>query len=380
MIEFKGECGHTIRAKDDDAGKVVRCSYCGKEAQVPEEEDELDFLLTEVERTGDFDPPKSRRRTKPRPSPAAGPPIRPKSDFNPFSVALKMCYAALIVTVLIVVGKGVYKRVVVDASPKAHESGPLGPVKPGAGAAEPQAPAGDTERGLLTTRLNLNESGIYVTSVPVGAEVYVRDAKNAGDTNILKDQNIRHRCRAGEPVQLGAGTYEVGVSLQFTDPGLMSLPGYGELREAIEFKTDESAGEKLEKYFIHHGQQRVDLGTLADQSRVIVMYYNVEVDRNSWTPCTALFLPARSPLSELMTYLPKNKSFGFDVEAVRGELSFYKVPVEDQTFILDTLARIGMVPYRRDPTDAKAPYQVFWIRLVDGKVSTRLLNPKNKSG
>ena len=95
MIEFKGECGHTIRAKDDDAGKVVRCSYCGKEAQVPEEEDELDFLLTEVERTGDFDPPKSRRRAKPRPSAAAGPPIRPKSDFNPFGVALKMCYAAL---------------------------------------------------------------------------------------------------------------------------------------------------------------------------------------------------------------------------------------------------------------------------------------------
>ena len=38
MIEFKAECGHTIRAKDEDVGKVVRCAYCGREAQVPEDE------------------------------------------------------------------------------------------------------------------------------------------------------------------------------------------------------------------------------------------------------------------------------------------------------------------------------------------------------
>ena len=110
------------------------------------------------------------------------------------------------------------------------------------------------------------------------------------------------------------------------------------------------------------------------------MHYDLKVDRNSWTPCTALFLPGQAPLSELMTYLPKAKSFGFDEAAVRGELSFYKVPVEDQTFILDALSRIGTVPYRRDPRDSKTPYQIFWIRLVDGKVSTRLLETRKKSG
>jgi translation initiation factor IF-2 len=35
MIEFKAECGHTVRAKNEDAGQAVRCSYCGKAAKVP---------------------------------------------------------------------------------------------------------------------------------------------------------------------------------------------------------------------------------------------------------------------------------------------------------------------------------------------------------
>lgn len=380
MIEFKGECGHTIRAKDDDAGKVVRCSYCGREAQVPEEEDELDFLLTEVERTGDFDPPRTKRRAKPRPVGVPPPPIRSRREFNPFSVALKMCYAALIITVLIVVGKGVYKQVVVGPSPSGKEAA----VKPSqdAGAAPAPAPGvRDTPaRGLLATRLNLNQNGIYVASVPRGAEVYVRDAGRTSSNPLWKEHS--YRCQAGEAgaaLEMGAGNYDVAVTLQLTDPGLRNLPGYTELREAIEDPTDKNpADEKLARYFIPHGQKSVSLGTLSDQSRIIVMHYNVDVDQKSWTPCTALFLPAETPLSDLMNYLPKGAAFGFDEDTVRGELSIKKVPGEEQKFIVDALHQVGMIPYRKD---ARSPYQLFFIRLVEGTVSSRPVpEPKKKSG
>ena len=67
MIEFKAECGHTVRAKDEDAGKVVRCSYCGREAPVPskgEDRDELEYLFSEVEKTGVYEAQSGRERRR----------------------------------------------------------------------------------------------------------------------------------------------------------------------------------------------------------------------------------------------------------------------------------------------------------------------------
>jgi len=63
MIVFKAECGHTVRAKDEDAGGVVRCSYCGRNAKVPETDDtSLDLLLGEIEQTGTPVEERKRRR------------------------------------------------------------------------------------------------------------------------------------------------------------------------------------------------------------------------------------------------------------------------------------------------------------------------------
>ncbi len=63
MIEFKADCGHTVRARDEDGGGVVRCSYCGKPAPVPENNaDDLDFLFTDVEQDGTDGKPGKKRR------------------------------------------------------------------------------------------------------------------------------------------------------------------------------------------------------------------------------------------------------------------------------------------------------------------------------
>ena len=105
MIEFKAECGHTIRAKDEDEGKVVRCSYCGREAQVPQNDaDDLDFMFADLESAGSkattSPSRKTRRAMKRRPKVMRS--EEGEGGFNPFAVTLKMIYAALIIIVIIV--------------------------------------------------------------------------------------------------------------------------------------------------------------------------------------------------------------------------------------------------------------------------------------
>ena len=61
MIEFKAECGHTVRARDEDAGGVIRCSYCGRNAKVPDNLDsDLDFLFQDLDQSAQ--PVAERRR------------------------------------------------------------------------------------------------------------------------------------------------------------------------------------------------------------------------------------------------------------------------------------------------------------------------------
>ena len=104
MIEFKAECGHTVRARDEDAGSVVRCSYCGRPANVPDEAgDELDFLFNDVEQPAE----ESGRRKRGKRIPGGGvfAKKRGKGEFNPFPIVLRLCYAALLIIIVIFVGR-----------------------------------------------------------------------------------------------------------------------------------------------------------------------------------------------------------------------------------------------------------------------------------
>ena len=50
MIEFKADCGHVIQAPDQDAGKIVKCAYCGREVEAPlRDEEDPDLLFQEVD-------------------------------------------------------------------------------------------------------------------------------------------------------------------------------------------------------------------------------------------------------------------------------------------------------------------------------------------
>ena len=73
MIEFTAECGHTVRAKDDAAGEVVRCTYCGNQVEVPlAEARSLDYLFRDVEQSDEEPKRRKRKRKKPRRKSDAG--------------------------------------------------------------------------------------------------------------------------------------------------------------------------------------------------------------------------------------------------------------------------------------------------------------------
>ena len=170
MIEFKAECGHTIRAKDQDAGNLVRCSYCGKTSSVPEQTgDALEFLFDEeVERAveeGAASADKARRRPK-RPKRKRKP-----SDFNPFAFCLKLGYIAALIIIVVIVGQ---KFILPAFGPnRGGQAGSDGPTvgqpatrKPGPGG-QPSTP----NRGGLNLPPLDGRSGLYVASTPATTRI-----------------------------------------------------------------------------------------------------------------------------------------------------------------------------------------------------------------
>ncbi|MCP4589990.1 MAG: hypothetical protein GY842_04545 [bacterium] len=375
MIEFKGECGHTIRVRDEDAGKVVRCSYCGQEARVPDErEDQLDFLLNEVERTGEFESP---RRARPKKAGGGRAPteVRSRSDFNPFAVALKMCYAAIIISVLIIAFKYGAKQL-----PAMFSSGGSGGStasedsndnESDGASAQTQGKQKRTRYGRLRPELPPDRSGIFADSVPRGAEVYYRKVGERSDSSIFAA--CANPKRAGQMISNArAGEYEVAVALELYNEDLMGLPGYSQ--EVLDLLDDpdlaeKEIGEVLKGYFIPDRAVRVSIERLG-RIRYVVRWYSVEVLQADWAEETALFLPRAANLSELLEHLPERKTFNFDVEHQRQMLTQCRVPEEDQPMVVQALEWIGMIPYlvKRGPGSTRGGrYRLFFLSQ-DGKM------------
>ena len=171
MIEFKAECGHTVRARDEDSGGLVRCSYCGKPANVPEAKNEgLDHLFDEAEiahaQEGSTPSIKKKRRQRP----VLGAP-RSRSGFNPFPIIVKLCYFALLLCIVIIVTNKFILPSFRSESPSVRV--PNKPENPAVNQASQRkkedSPApGTPERGLRNRALL---AGFYVTSTPPGATV-----------------------------------------------------------------------------------------------------------------------------------------------------------------------------------------------------------------
>ncbi len=374
MIEFKAECGHTVRAKDEDAGGSVRCSYCGRTANVPEDTgNDLDFLFSDVEQPVDAAVRGRTRRKKKRARVQ-----RPSGSFSPFSVVLRMCYAALLITIVIVVGK---KFVL----PLFQEGGLTTRISQETRKAPRKGDKERKPRKTVPAKLGLIDrsqvSSLYVSSTPPGAEIFCLEASKAPPEGRIYRLHGVNQFRGNAPSsRLADGTYVVEVALPWVDDDLKAYPKYKEFRRAIEDASYEVRCRVVEDYFLPDQADLVfvDEDDSNEQIYIVRQYRDVNVRQLHPRGIRALFLPklAKTPnggfsVEQLLNenYIPSEHGYAFKRNSVESELDYYGVPRKDWRFLVEALSRIGAISYMMP--DGRI--RLFKIDINDGTPKVRVI-------
>lgn len=381
MIEFKAECGHTVRARDEDKGKPVRCSYCGRVAKVPDEQqrDDIDFLLRDIEQTTPPEEPAPRRKrgrfAKTSARFAGG---GRRVEFNPLGVVLRMVYAAVLLSIVIIV----VTKVVMPLMDRGGRSNvvrqPSTPAEQTRSSRQHRSEPPKRTKGLTALE---GEGGLYVESVPEGATIYYLPQDHASRTGLISESASCASSRVNGPLpRISPGTYVVELWMRWNDPNLTRYPGYTEFRRSLERATDTESRRLIGEYFLPDEAVTVlaHRGT-DDQLYLVRQYRDVVVREGEWQAVRGLFLP-RLSTSDRRGYAVEqvvqgfvaglSQRYVFDATHARSELDYYEVPQADQALLLDALARIGVAPYVTP--DGKT--RLFKISVQDGMFAARTLN------
>ncbi|MBI1825920.1 MAG: hypothetical protein HY287_16310 [Planctomycetes bacterium] len=378
MIEFKAECGHTVRAKDSDAGNVVRCSYCGRNANVPQtDRDDLSFLFNEVDQSSAVaESPRKRKWQWSRAKRAHKP-----GEFNPFPVIVRMCYAALLFSIVYVVSVR-FIIPMIKGQPWFKSPEPTNPQpvqRRGQGPSPSSAPSGGGKGlGLIA---DVRPVGLYVASTPPGAQAYIaEESKAPASGRIMFTANVQSFKANADSPRLPDGKYVVEVALAWNDPGLSNYRNYVNLRRAIEHASDEARKQALEEYFVPDDAAAFFVAETEDQLYLVRQYRGVVLRGGQGKGVRALFLP-RIPLGDPKAFsvepmvrdcVPATKNYEFDEQNVRNELMYYEVTPSDQPFVLQALNRIGVIPYMT----ADRKVRLFSIGIYDGAFTQRVVRDK----
>lgn len=378
MIEFKADCGHTIRARDEDAGGAVRCSYCGRTVAVPDAVDGgLDYLFRDLPAQ---QAPEPRKKWPWRRRKVAAPRQAKAGEVNPFGIVVRLCYFALLIIILYVLGNK-FVLPMFDSEERARRMAggvPAGE-KPVEEAKTPKIPT-ESDRGLLKNR---SSGSLYVSSVPMGATAFVMEESKAPKSGrIFRLAGVPSIHTNGDFLRLADGTYLVEVALPWNDPGLNdpSLPGYAEyltFRRSLERSSDAQRRQLQEEYFLPDEASNAFVSETDDQIYFVRQYRGVVVQQGRSKGIRALFLPRLGKNEErafsleplLHGYIPPGARYGFDEKLIRAELTYYEVPPSDQQMVMETLARAGAIPY----AGKNGSIRMFKIDIHSGAITTRVL-------
>ncbi len=327
---------------------MVRCSYCGKPAEVPDTTgDELDFLFSDVQQTEESAAQRKRgakwgvftRR-------------RRSGEFNPFAVVLKLCYAALLIIIVIFVGRKFVQPLFQDGgladivfNPSDGEDDK--PAKP----APDNSSKPEIRYGLQKT---VQPGHMYVGSTPAGAGIYFMKEEDAPEEGRIYRHKDCLSCTGDSCRVRSDGTYVVEVVLPLRHPAFRDYPGYRELRRQIRDARSNTQKERLiTQYFLQDGSV-VLFDKAEGQEFIVRQYHNVVMHKERSAGVRALFLPrvsdevgTGSSIARLIQdgIIPSETRYGFDVREVESELELYNVPKADWPFIIEALKRIGVIPY-----------------------------------
>lgn len=388
MIEFKADCGHTVRAKDEDEGKIVRCAYCGREVQVPDDAtDEIDFLFgdDEAEEVEDRDAKSARGGRGSMPFKR-----RPRSA-DPFAIVTKMSYVAVFLIAAIFIGKRyawpMFTETFLTEQEPLKTKPPASPnsAAPPSAARTPAAPL--HKYGLVKPRLDRRgKEGVYINPIPATASIYHRPFDTAADPNDfewLLNPNVARMTRPPYIRDLKPGVHEVVVMYAISDRQLKHYRGFGynqfrrEVEEELGDKDQSGDADKIAQlYFTPDDALDTRVVRIRDVV-TIVRRYRIVVRRAEWRVLTPLFLPARCDMRELAGFRPKESSFAIDATDLHEELAYYEVPEGDRGFIEDILISIGSISYGWDDGKNRS-YRMLKISPVDGVFTARRLQGKQR--
>lgn len=351
MIEFKAECGHTVRARDEDGGGVVRCSYCGKPATVPEgSNDDLDFLFTDVDQASN-DPKSSGRRW--RKGKAAAKRKKPPGEFNPFAVVLRLCYGALLIIIIVVVGDRFIIPLFKDGGVTNRVSGTPAEDTSSDDLAQPTGKETHRPRRAAGWVKSTKPEVIYACSVPEGATIYCITAKDAPAEGRIHRERNSLACGDGVCKTRGKGPFVVEVAMNVQNGLLKHGPDYYEFRRQLRDATTQKQRDRAaQRYFIpDKGELFVDEDM--GQTWIVRQFRDVESRKDRPTAVRALFLPrirnadGRGFSVDALIrdeFIPRGKNYNFDDAGVRDELTkVYGVSEGDRDHVIEALHRIGVI-------------------------------------
>ncbi|MCH8148923.1 MAG: hypothetical protein IH987_13240 [Planctomycetes bacterium] len=348
MIEFKADCGHTVRARDEDGGGVVRCSYCGKPANVPEGGgDDLDFLFNDVEQNSGESKRGKRRRGK---SKRAAKRIGARGEFNPFAVVLRLCYAALLIIIVVVVGNQFVIPLFQKGGVQKRTTGPVD-------LDQANVDGRRRPRGASKPREKLRPGTLYVNSTPAGSGVRIfciEAGKAPTEGRIHRAQGVTI-CMNGVCKPRGHGMFIVEVAIPVRHPDLRLGPRFNDFRRKLrDASKEKDRHQAANEYFIP--DDSVLLVDTDGSQQYFVRQYRQERRRDRGTAVRALFLP-RIPkesgrgysVDKLIrgAFIPEGNQNEFDVADVSDELKdFFKIEQPERDAIVEALRRIGVISYR----------------------------------
>lgn len=383
MIEFKAKCGHTVYARNEDAGRNVRCSYCGRDASVPGFiSADLDNLLSGLEETGEEDQEFNRqqrrenRRRKRK--------LRKRSTvrFDPFALVIKLCYISMLIAIVYVITDKFIFTKFKDPAPEQYASQNVDHQNPSVQNESSQRRNSATRHHAGLQHVH-NTRGLYVVSTPSGASVHVIEQFKALDSGRIAYMEGASKFHPDESQKrLLDGTYAVEVAFRWNDPRLCN-PGMPDYEKFLAFRREIMAAstaqrhQLLEEYFIPDEATDFFVDETSDQIYFVRQYRDVVVRGTRSAGVRALFLPRTKAYDQsdfsiellLKDYLLVRRSYGFDESSVLYELAFFDVKSVDRKFVIEALSRIGIIPYVTPSGDTR----LFKIGIHNGEFASQIV-------